>query len=268
MSRVSQQRLAAVRAGLSDRDRAILGDLARVRCLSARQVERLNFQEGSALTQARRSRRTLERLTRLGVLHRFERQIGGVRAGSAGYVYGLSALGQRLVDADGPAGGERRRSPWEPSTNFMAHVLAVSEVYVQLREAERRRELELLAFDAEPRSWRWDSVSRSPVVKPDAFVAVGIGRYEERRFLEVDLGTESRPVLKRKAKAYVDYWDSGVEQHEHGVFPRVLFVTDSEQRKEVIVTVLGDLPAEAWTLFQVGEITQTLALFGSTDTTT
>ncbi len=50
-----------------------------------------------AVSAARIARRVLARLTELGVLARLERRIGGLRAGSSGYVYYLGPAGQRLV---------------------------------------------------------------------------------------------------------------------------------------------------------------------------
>jgi hypothetical protein len=260
MSSVSQQRLASVRPGLSERDWRIVRDLERVRLLTARQVERMHFREGSELTQARRSRRALERLTREVVLHRFERQIGGVRGGSGAATYGLSALGQRMAETSGPAGGRRQRRPWEPSRTFMQHVLAVSEIYVRLREAEAAKQIELIRFDAEPAAWRWDDNSGQPSVKPDAYVAVGVGRYEEVRFLEVDLATESQAVIRRKANAYVDYWQTDSEQLANDIFPGVLFLTENRERSAAIVKTLATLPADTWQLFQVGELDRAVPL--------
>jgi len=53
----------------------------------------------------------------------------------------------------------------------MRHLLAVSELYVQLREAARSNVLELLDFDAEPTCWRGSRDGpRLVTLKPDAFV--------------------------------------------------------------------------------------------------
>lgn len=243
-------------SALSARDRAVLADLARVRLLGAVQIERLHFREGSPLTQARRCRHTLRRLTDLGVLHRFDRRIGGVRAGSAGFVYGLSSAGQKLA---GVAGGGRRRRPWEPSAPFMAHVLAVAEVYVTLREAERAGACELLGFDAEPACWR-RFLDRSGVVvlKPDAYAVIGVGEMEDHVFVEVDRGTESLPVIVRKAQQYVSYWRHGDEQERSGVFPRVLFLVPDDTRRAAIEQRLRQqLDADSRRLFQVALAAET-----------
>lgn len=252
---IARARLHDVAGQLSDRDWLILQDVARVRLLCTRQIEKLHFTEGSALTQARRSRRSLERLHDLRLLHRFERRVGGSHAGSAGYIYGLDTLGQRVLDTRGPAGGIRRRRPWEPSALFFNHVLAVSQLYVDLRRAERAGALELLSFDAEPACWRtFLGLGGEPLaLKPDAYVLVGASEFEEHVFVEMDLGSESLSVIRRKAEAYVRYWQTGREQATRGVFPHVVFLVTTERRREQVVKSLVGLPAEQWQLFVVAK---------------
>jgi hypothetical protein len=239
---------------LSERDWAVLDDLARVRLLTGRHVERLHLRDGSPLTQARRTRSLLQRLNDMGLVVRLERRIGGLHAGSAGFVYGLAPLGQRLTTERGPAGGRRLRRPWEPSRYFVDHILAVSELYVQLRELERAGRFELLRFDAEPACWRtWTGLSGERLVlKPDAYLMIATRDFEYASFVEVNRSTESLNVIRRKAQTYVTYYQSGAEQHAHGVFPRVVWLPDIEQRREHLVDGLARLDAEHWRLFSVG----------------
>src|SRR5262245_62962246 len=95
--RVTWAAVRRIAEGLSERDRAILADVARVRVLSGRQVERLHFADLAGQHRDRTRRRVLERLTALQLLTTLERRIGGVRAGSAGLVFALGAAGQRLL---------------------------------------------------------------------------------------------------------------------------------------------------------------------------
>jgi hypothetical protein len=238
--------------GLSERDIAILHDLARVRCLTGRHIERLHFRDGSSLTSSRKSRSTLQRLTDLGLLTRAGRQVGGIRAGSSGWTYGLSVAGQKLTNGRGPAGGVRLRKPWDPLPGFIDHVLSVAELYVQLREAEHRGELELLDFVAEPPCWRtWTGPGGERLIlKPDAFVRIGVGDYEHVSFIEVDRSTESTNVLARKVATYTAYWQSGVEQESEGLFPRSVWLVPDEHRLSRLLGVLGGLPPEAQALFR------------------
>lgn len=261
--RLTTGRLAGLVEQLSERDLAIVATLARVRLATAQQLERLHFEGSNPITAARRCRRSLERLVAIGVLTRLERRIGGQRAGSAGFIYTLGLAGQRLAGGVGPAGRGRVRRAWTPSFPFLAHVLAVTELYVRLVEADRAGRPELLDFDAEPACWRRFTGAAGEVVilKPDAVVRTGVGRYEESRFVEVDRGTESPATLGRKLDVYRAYWSSGREQANRGVFPGVLVLVPDDRRVQVVVEVAGRQPPEAWGLFQVATFDQGLEIF-------
>jgi Replication-relaxation len=152
---LTEARVAELAERLTPTDQAIVATLDRVRPASGSQLERLHFTgNGTTETVSRRARRTLERLVTLRVLARLDRRVGGARAGSAGYLYALDIAGQRIASACGPAGGARIRRPWTPGNAFVVHQLAVTELYVRLREAEREQTCELVAFDAEPSCWR------------------------------------------------------------------------------------------------------------------
>lgn len=242
MNRVSQAQLARLRTSLSGRDLEVMETVRRFRLVGARQVERLHFRDGTAseLTQARTARRVLERLTTHRLLRRLDRRVGGVRAGSASFVYGLSHIGHRLLSV-----GEPRRRPMEPSSFFAEHTLAVTETFVRLVEAERNHRFELLVAQAEPECWRpFTGTTGAPLVlKPDLFVALGLGEYEHRWFVEVDLGTEHGPAIRRKAETYLAYLATGLEQGRHDVFPRVIWGARDERRAAAIGQGLRGLPA-------------------------
>jgi hypothetical protein len=89
------------------------------------------------------------------------------------------------------------------------------------------------------------------VLKPDAFVRYGQGAFEHAYFVEVDLASQSRTVIRRKGQTYIDFYRHGIEQRRLGYFPRVLFVTTNDGRRAQIVDGLAGLPAEEWVLFQV-----------------
>ncbi|MET4669116.1 hypothetical protein ABID94_001979 [Streptomyces sp. PvR018] len=249
----STGRVDRVRHRLSDRDLAVLGALQRVRLLSVRQLQRLFFVDGSPSARTRRAQLLMTRLTKLGVVVRFSRVIGGIRAGSSGYIYGLSGLGQAVINADGPAGGKRRRT-WETKPYFQDHMLEVSELYVQLVEQHWAGHGELLAFDSEPSAWRHFTGPGGElvVVKPDAYIRLGTAALENSTFLEVDLSTETLPTIQRKSQRYIDYWRSGVEQQRRGVFPKVLWLVKDEHRQERIDGVIRKLAHDAHALFETG----------------
>jgi hypothetical protein len=137
---------------------------------------------------------------------------------------------------------------------FLRHALTVAEVYVTLGEAARDGRYSLRRFDAEPTCWR-----RYPGIgggaqwcKPDAYVVIDLPEVELSYFVEVDLGTHSRSSLARKFETYRRYHASGVEQRHRQIFPRVLWLTDTERRRAELIEVAGRQPAESWRLFQVG----------------
>jgi hypothetical protein len=217
-----------VRESLTERDLALASQVAELRLLSGRQIEALYFPQArhaTAEAAARHCRRVLSRLVRDRVLVRLERRVGGVRAGSASFVYALGPVGQRLLD-------EHRTRPrrYEPSAAFVDHQLAVSQLVVDLTIVERRGTLEILTVEGEPACWRTlPTVGRS-VLRPDLFIAVGAEDLEYRWFIELDRGTHHRPALLRKAQLYESYYRSGIEQSEGGVFPRVAWITPEATR--------------------------------------
>ncbi|MGR6971421.1 replication-relaxation family protein [Streptomyces cynarae] len=262
MSKTPQaSRVARLRRQLSQRDVAVLASLHRVRLLSLDQLRRLAVTDGSPRARTRRAQLMMQRLHGLGLVVRFSRIIGGVRGGSSGYIYGLSGLGQAVIDADGPLGGRRRRV-WESKPYFQDHMLAVSELYVQLVERHREGSTELLAFDAEPASWRHHTGPGGELVmlRPDAYVRLGTAAVEYSAFIEVDLSTETLPTIQKKSQRYVDYWRSGMEQRWRGVFPKVVWLVETERRRERIAGVIGKLAVEAQALFDVGLLASGVAL--------
>jgi hypothetical protein len=264
VSRVSRSQLLRLATSLSSREQALLATLSRLRVATHGQLAALLVDESttsSPASRARSARRILYRLTASGVLARLERRVGGVRAGSSGYVYYVGPVGQRLLAYWDGRGFTRGRFRPEPGGRWVRHQLAISELYVQLRVAERAGELELLSFEAEPDCWRrlLDGFGGTALLKPDAFVRLGIGAYEDRCFVEVDLGSESRPVVADKLRRYLDYFHSGTEQTAHGVFPRVVWLTGSETRRAALVDVVGRLPAEHWALFTVARLDNAVA---------
>ena len=109
---VSAKGLEQLRERLSGRDLAIIGQVADLRLMSARQIEAVHFpasEHDSQPAAARARQRVLGRLVRDRLLIRLERRIGGVRAGSAGFVFAVGPVGYRLLAAGGRGGGFRSR---------------------------------------------------------------------------------------------------------------------------------------------------------------
>jgi hypothetical protein len=249
-------RLAALAEGLSERDRAVLADVGRLRFVTAGQLSRLHFAAiPQPVTRIRRVQRTLSRLVGLGLLLRCERRVGGVRAGSASYTYAVTAEGLRLNGYLAGQGIPPARTADEPGTAFVDHSVAASQLYVGLSEAARAGRLELLEHQAEPACWRWylDAMGTRLSLRPDAFVVVATGELEQRSFVEIDRGTEGSTALRRKLQAYVDYWRCGAEQRQHEVFPRVVWRVGAAKRAAVLDGLIAELPVPARAVFAVSQ---------------
>jgi Replication-relaxation len=244
------------------RDMAIVRQVGELRLMSARQIEAIHFPEaehGNAAAAMRARQRVLARLVRDGLLTALERRIGGVRAGSAGLVLGLGPLGQRVLSMDGS-----RRRVHEPGLRFVDHTLAIAQLVVDVGVAARQGSLELLACQAEPACWReFSRLGGRQVLRPDAFLSLGVGEYELRWFIEVDRASESLPVVTRKCRLYADYYQAGVEQAHGGVFPRVCWIVPNEARAERVGRAIArdrHLPAG---LFVVAVSEQAVAVLSS-----
>lgn len=252
--RVTASRVAELTGRLDTTDLAIIEILARVRVATGAQLHRVLNEP--AADRARQLRRRLARLSEKRLVIRLERQIGGVKAGSSGFVYALDVAGQRLAGLGGPAGGTRLRRPWTPGPMFLRHSLAITDCYVELVMASRDSDAELVSFATEPHCWR-DFIGRHGQrtwCKPDAHVTVGLGEYELTSVIEVDLGTEGTTALARKFDRYIDLYQSGTEQRRSGVFPRVIWLAESDARVEMITEVAARLDPTMWQLFVVGRL--------------
>lgn len=270
MKRLTRSRLLEVGEALPATERALLVLLDRLGLLTHAQagalLSRGTSTDATEASRARVIRARLQQLTDLGLLARLERRIGGLRAGSAGFVYYLGPAGQRLIAYWQGQGLTRGRFRPEPGSRYVRHRLAVSQLYVDALTAADHGELDLLDFASEPGCWREysDAFAGRHLLKPDAYVRIGLGAYEDRFFIEVDLGTESRSVILRKLRAYLAYYRSGSEQAEHGVFPRVLLLTSSQERRRALIDVCSRLPAEDWQLFAVQTLPNFVAFITGT----
>lgn len=228
--RVSRVRLARLRDELSERDRAVLASLADFRFLTTSQLQLLHFsQHATAPAAGRICRRVLGRLADWRLIEHLERRIGGLRAGSASYVWRLGPMGDRLRQlASGNARGRRK----EPSLHHLEHSLAIADCHVALAQAARAGQLELLLTTPEPGCWRTyhGRGGARETLKPDLYTVTATGDYEDHWFIEVDRATESLPTLLRKCAQYERYRRTGQAQIDGGVFPRVLWVMPNDDR--------------------------------------
>ncbi len=255
---------------LTSRDLNVVKRVADLRFVNGSQLTRLCFNLGDdPAVSARAARRALLRLTRLGALDRLPRQVGGVRAGSAGYVYHLGLGGQRLAVERGWQPERRTRRSLIPGTLFVRHALQVAELHTRLVEADRSGSFELLELSGEPACWRsyGGLAAQRQMLKPDSYVRLGLGAYEDSYFIEVDRGTEGSRALERQLQLYAAYHGSGAEQAERNVFPRVLWLAPDERRASVIAEPVAGLGEPERDLFRVAVFDQVLDAMVPADAT-
>ncbi len=209
---------------LSPRDSAIVQTVQRYRLVSARQVERLFFADGSERSRGIRKRRTMARLVKWGEVKRLERPVGGWSGGSEGFIYQPTGSKLRIADP---------------------HTLDIAELFVRLVEAERKtsrgevpgevlhphNSIKLLAFDPEP----FCHVQLGQLeLKPDAFVRLKTPDGTSRFFVEVDRGTEWRTQLGQKMRRYFQAYINWPED----TFPKCVWLVPDEQRKRLMESVV------------------------------
>jgi hypothetical protein len=244
-------RLEQLRQDLTGREQAVLSTLTTLHAATTSQVARIVF--AGSPSADRLARRHLARLVRFGLVRRFPDRSRDRKVGAPGYVYALTAAGWRLHGLV-PGSGSLQRSSWRPTTAFMAHRLAISELRARLALAEHNGELAVREYLAEPDSWRSyaGAAGERLVLRPDARVTLVNGAFEIAHFVEIDLDTENRPsTIAAKLKAYVRYELSGAERRLTGLMPGVLFIVPTAQRAKVIARVIAQQTPQARSLFGV-----------------
>jgi hypothetical protein len=249
--RLYDSRLEALDAKLSDRELEAIAVLSEIRFLSTSQLERWVFDGSTPLARARAARRSIAKLVELGIVRHLERRIGGVRAGSAGHINLLTALGLRLAAVHGWITSEQARRTREPGGQFVRHYLAVAEAHLRVLEAQARGELQILARQAEPVAWRefTGASGLQRTLKPDAFFAVSSKPWSTHWFVEVDRATISGTTLDRRLSTYIDFWQNGQEAVARGVSLKVLWLTPDTRRLEQLRQAFRRAPAKARGLF-------------------
>jgi len=253
--RVGRRQLESIRESLTDRDMEIVETVAIHRFLTTRQICRFHFTDKSTKTAALRSaNRSLVKLRDLRILVSLDRRIGGVRAGSGSFVWGLGQIGARLLHETKRAeGAPARYREHEPSTTFLKHTLAVAEVDLRLTEAARASRFAITDIQHEPTCWRAYNGSGGGTlrIKPDLAVVSATEDYEDHWFFEVDLATEPPSRVLRTCLSYQEYQRSGTEQRRLGLFPAVAWIVPTTRRKESIESRLKDDRAIDVRLFRV-----------------
>jgi len=254
---VTGARVAELETRLTDADWRVIELLATVDYATTGQIERTCVEGTTPLARPRVTRRSLRRLTDLGVLFRLDRPVGGIGGGSEAGVFTLDRAGWRLVELRGGSVPRRVRRPEERGLAFLRHSLTVTEHFVALGErCEELADAELLGWTGEPACHRrFTYRGRNLRLSPDALVEVRCGGELVTSFLEVDGGTESLPTLLGKASGYLRY----ARLHPRET-PQVVFSFSSSRRATLLRERLpqtarseGVRPEVAARLFALGE---------------
>ncbi len=252
--RLSHRQLESLLRRLGERDLAILASIRQSRYLTSDQVRRLYFMEHSTPTAAiRAANRNLGKLREMHLITAMTRRVGGIRGGSGSYIWHLTEAGERMLRLAKPDSSKRRIRFLEPSGRFLRHTLAVAECSIQVREICNRHEaLDLVTVQFEPDSWRsYSRIGKIVSLRPDLFAKTLCGEYEDCWFIEVDLGTESIPAILEQCRRYHEYFRSGLEQEEFGVFPLTVWIVPSAHRRDMLKDAIRETFAGQPSLFVV-----------------
>ena len=225
-ARISRRQLENMAVDLQGRDQAILQALESSRYMTSGQISRQHFEADHANPSAaqRAANRAMHRLQDYGLISSLNRRVGGVKGGSAGYVWGLTPPGVRFMNLG--ADDQPRKRNFEPSPRFVEHTIGVSELNVQLLGMAG---IAIVNIQFEPNCWRSYS---DKTLKPDLYAVTSDGEYEDSWFFELDLATEAPSRVIAKCEQYQDYYRSGMEQSDNGVFPMVVWIVPSPKRRD------------------------------------
>lgn len=225
---------------LNERDLRVLRTLRAHRLATTRQLQRWHYTDGfgDSATALRSAQRALRRLAGHRLIARLYYRIGGQQHGAESVVWQLDVAGDRLLAV---LNAEKRRRYIEPRRAFIEHTVGVTELAVQLIEAQRRGDLAELALTSEPANWQrfLGQHGRSEILKPDLLAVTASDEFEDHWMFEWDTGSEHQSVITRKALVYERFAAAGTYQQAHGgVLPVVLWIVPSEVRREQIEQAL------------------------------
>lgn len=232
--RVRAPHVAWVAERLNDRDRAILATLDQLHVARGIDLERLHFSDLEGRSRSVVRWRVLKRLVEWRVIRPLPRRIGGSLAGSNQLVFTLDAAGARLMDR---AHGRQPRRRAVIAERAVAHRLGVTDLFVSLTVRARSGAARLIDFVVEPACWVPDG--RGGWLKPDAYVELAHGQ-TDHWWIEYDRATEDAGVLRRKARAYVEFIELG-NVPAGGVVPWVLFSVPDRARQEEVRRALRSI---------------------------
>ena len=244
MSELTASQLEQIRSRLTDRDKRLLTFMRGLRYMKTEQVRRLFYPqtENDTLHATKvRTFKTLNRLMGYSLVDQYEKRIGGIRAGSKGIIWHVTESGARLLNLGTEQQNLRKRF-LEPAPTFLRHTIAVTETFVQIVEICRDDPvMKLKNIQVEPDCWRdYAKNGKSISLRPDLYAKIITGEYFDHLFIEMDLDTEAPSAVVEKCRRYHEYYKTGTEQKNSGVFPLVLWIVPDEKRKVRLVAAIRE----------------------------
>jgi hypothetical protein len=168
---------------LSERDLAVARTVERFGLVSAGQVERLFFSDGSDKTRNLRTNRTLRRLVEHQRIKRVYQMVGSEIPGATGFIY--TSYTRNLRDVRG-------------------HMQLITELFVRLAEHQAAGHVAEVRFTPEP----YCHVQMGHLLlAPDGRIQLDREGSRYHWWLEVDRSTEWRMRIMRKLKNYAMAYD-------------------------------------------------------------
>lgn len=207
-------------------DQGLIRMLSQLGYATTRQLELLCLPEAPTPARQRRVRRRLTHLERLRVCYRLKRPIGGLGGGSRGSVWTLERTGLAIAKP-----GLRLRDvrpARERGRAFIEHALSVSEHCVSLHQhVHRLPGARVIAWLGEPDchiAHHDPLTGRGVWLTPDALCEVHTPNEAVVSLVEIDMGSEGRVSLERKASRYTTY------AARHPECPRVVWSFTTVER--------------------------------------
>lgn len=239
--RISARKLGEIEMRITKTERSILENLMNYKLLKTDQIRRMFFADGHSSLQASKTHTTkiLRRLKLYGVIDHLTQQYQFGCYGPQQLIWHLTEAGYRLLTLDTEPEDKRRRFI-EPTTSSIRHTIAVAECQLQFREiCKAESQLSLHRMEMEPECWRiFQKDGKSISLRPDLYAETLCGEYRERWFIEMDLDTETVPVVIEKCRRYHQYYLTNKEQVATGKFPVVMWIVPSARRKQNMIEAI------------------------------
>jgi hypothetical protein len=225
---------------LTERDRAVLRDVAELELVS-----RPQFQRRKHFGSRTRANAVLARLVRFGYLATRRQPVVG---GSRRVLYHLGPVGQELlgIDSNGNLKGRRMK---QLSDLFIEHHLRTNDVRLGFWVAAHPQ----YSFDR----WITDAALR-PLnlgLVPDGYVEYRHSGLSFAAFVELDLGTETLGRWEGKTREYLKLAYSGAfrSAFKHHYF-RVLVITSSPGRLQSLQKTIGRITPKIFWLTTIDDV--------------